>query len=75
MTHFMPASFGATHQPTNLNSIHFITSNYNPIKTPNIRQTRSKLLLQTANQRQTLLLLLTPELHSATIITRVVIGV
>ena len=75
MTPFLPANSGMTHQPTNLNWIHFITSNYNPIKTPNILQTRSKLLLQTANQTQTLLLLLTPELHSTIVITGVVFGI
>ena len=45
MKPFMPANSGATHQPTNLNSIYLIICNYNPIKTPNIPQTHSKLLL------------------------------
>ena len=74
MTPFMPANSEATHQTTNLNSIHFITSNYNPIKTPNIRQTHSKFLLQMANERQTLLLLLTLALHFTIVTTGVAIG-
>ena len=32
MTPFMLANSGATHQPTNLNSIHFITSNITKLK-------------------------------------------
>ena len=68
------ANPGATRQPKHLNSIHLITCHYNPIKTPNVPQTHSKLLLQTANQGQTLLLLPTTELHSATVIIGVIFG-
>ena len=65
-------SWSNTSATKHLNSIHLITCHYNPIKTPNVPQTRSKLLPQTVNQGQTLLLLPTTELHSTTVITGVI---